>query len=196
MKTGLVDLKPIYEVVKAHSRFYDSRIRPSRNPDAFRLAVKTALEQVPEVQGIYLWGTYGRSRYWRSIYLGLAGFGKTACLHDRLLKELMAGKCFLWRVCRSMEHIRDARDNGQKGRMRALRMEGATHIIWVTTPWLGNDQLHDVESDLVEALNPTANKARPAPKSHVQKDATRIYNALRKVIHAHRDSACPVSLKK
>jgi hypothetical protein len=38
---------------------------------------------------------------------------------------------------------------------KAIRLAPATHIVWVPTN-LGNAEIRIVESDLIEALNPTA----------------------------------------
>ena len=194
MKAGLVDLKRIYEVVRAKPTCYDSSERPK--VFGYRKQAEQVVAQVPEVKGVYLWGKYDRRCYWSSIYFGLAGLGKTKYrLKSRLLEELMDEKSCFWRICRSEKHIIKAREDGQKARTRAVRKAGATHIIWVATPNLRKRQVRELEADLIEALNPAANIVHATPPSHIQKDAIAIYNAFRKVIHAHRDCACPVYLK-
>jgi hypothetical protein len=193
MAAGIVCLTPVYKLVRACPDGYDFGDRP-RIP-IFRQTALEILAPVPERQGVYLWGKYDHRRYWRSIYFGLAGFGKTACLHARLLEEIMDERSCFWRVCRSADHLVRAREDGQNARKRAIRKEGATHIIWVATPSLENRQVRKVEADLIEALNPTANLLRPKPPADVQRQAGLIYAAFRKKIHAHRDDACPVRLK-
>jgi hypothetical protein len=194
MKAGLVDLKPIYQVVRANPTCYDFSERPKI--PRYRKQAEQVVAQVPDLKGVYLWGKYDRRCYWSSIYFGLAGLGKTKYrLKSRLLEELMDEKSCFWRICRSKKHIIKARDDGQKARRRAVRKRGATHIIWVATPKLRKRQVREVEADLIEALNPVANVVRATPPSHIQKDATAIYNAFRKVIHTHRGDACPVYVK-
>ena len=43
-----------------------------------------------------------------------------------------------------------------------------------------------IESDLIEALNPTANRSRPAPPSHLQAGTIGIFESLRSSIHSGR----------
>lgn len=194
MKTGMVFLQDLYGAVKENSTQYDS---PERARIAgYRKQAESAVAEVPEAPGVYLWGTYDRRGYWRSIYLGLAGLsGKSYCLHSRILEELMDEHSCFWRVCRTKQHILNARENGRSARQRAMLKEGATHIIWVTTPRLDRQEVRDVESELIEALNPTANLSRPAPRAYIRKQATLIYNAIREVIHRYRATASPVALK-
>lgn len=162
----------------------------------YRKQAKSAVVGVPEVPGVYLWGSYDHRGYWQSIYLRLAGLGgKSYCLRSRLIEELMDEHSCFWRVCRTRQHIRDARESGRGARTRAMLKEGATHIIWVTTPRLGRSEVRDVESELIEAFNPAANLSRPAPPSYIRKQATVIYNAFRDIIHQYRQTAWPVVLK-
>ena len=44
-----------------------------------KIVVNTT-QTISELQGFYIWGKYESSRLWRTIYLGKAGFGKTASL--------------------------------------------------------------------------------------------------------------------
>ncbi len=190
----MVCLRDLYSVVRANPTWYDSAEK-IRIPE-YRENAKSVVAEVPEHPGVYLWGRYDRRGYWQSIYLGLAGLGgESYCLQSRLLEELIYERSCLWRICRSQKHILNVRENGRSARARAIRKEGSTHIIWVTTPKLQERQVRDVESELIEAFNPIANVTRPAPPPYIQKDAALIYNAFRKVIHSNRHTACPVVLK-
>src|ERR1022692_1343494 len=194
MKAGLVDLKPIYQVVRVNPKCYDFNERPK--VPGYRKQAEQVVAQVPPVKGVYLWGRYDRHRYWSSIYFGLAGLGETKySLKSRLLEELTDEKSCFWRILRREKHIINAREDGRQARTRAVRKAGATHIIWVATPKLRKRQVREVEADLIEALNPRANVVHPIPPSYVQEDAAAIYNAFRKVIHTHRGHACPVYLE-
>ena len=194
MKKGMVFLQELYGVVKENPTLYDSPER-IRIPH-YRKQAKSAVADVPELPGVYLWGSYDRRGYWQSVYFGLAGLGgESYCLQSRLLEELMDERSCFWRICRTKQHILDARENGRSARKRAMLKEGATHIIWVTIPKLDRQEVRDVESELIEAFNPTANLSRPAPPSYIRKQATVIYDAFRDVIHQYRQTAWPVVLK-
>ncbi len=63
---------------------------------------------------------------------------------------------------------------------------GSTHIMWVATPLLNNRQVHLVESDLIEALNPESNVARRTPPASLQAKTESIFRSFRSLIYAHR----------
>lgn len=141
-----------------------------------------------------MWGCYDRKKYWHSIYLGKAGFGKTAHLRARISAELRDERWFIWRHVLSEEGILKMSDQIFSGRYhkeceRAMRKAGATHIIWVPAPRIENEEITRVEADLIEALNPKANIIRPTPPHNVQEEATQIFGAFRRTIHAARKTA-------
>jgi len=70
---------------------------------------------------------------------------------------------------------------------RALKKAGANHIVWVADPDLENSAVQNVESDLIETLNPRANVSRPVPPVALQKHTKEIIGAFRSLIHAHRN---------
>ena len=69
---------------------------------------------------------------------------------------------------------------------RALGKTGSTHIAWVANRDLENAEVQDIESDLIETLNPRANISHPVPGVILQKHTKEIIAAFRSLIHEHR----------
>ncbi len=174
---------------------WNSRFREGQRPPARNTPVSFPHSQARSIRaGFYLWGCYDRKKYWHSIYLGKAGFGKTAHLRARISAELRDERWFIWRHVLSEEGILKMSDQIFSGRYhkeceRAMRKAGATHIIWVPAPRIENEEITRVEADLIEALNPKANIIRPTPPHNVQEEATQIFGAFRRTIHAARKTA-------
>ena len=187
-KSGVIRLGALYDYAHENSECY----LPPRSPDAkSRLRVyanhcRALTNQIPEKRGVYLWGRYDKKGLWMNIYLGFAGEGKTACLRARINEELRDEKSCVWADVIDERKIKAIGGKGHKARLRALRKAGATHIVWVATPGLENKDVHDVESDLIEALNPTANLSRPSPPYHLQMNSGKIFRMLRRIIHHNR----------
>lgn len=155
---------------------------------------KQVCTSIPAVQGFYLWGYYDKNGLWRNVYLGKAGFGKTANLRARILHELKTERVFVWRQRMSDSEL-ETRLERIRGHMwllynkhfiRSLKKRGTTHIAWVADGNLSNDQVGEVESDLIETLNPVANVMRPIPPKHLQEHTEGIIADLRDQIHRSR----------
>ena len=69
---------------------------------------------------------------------------------------------------------------------RALKKTGATHIAWAADPDLQNAEVQDIESDLIETLNPRANVSHPVPPVNLQKHTQKIIGEFRSLIHKNR----------
>jgi hypothetical protein len=186
--SGSVCLTLLHEFAKEHPDCY----RYPRKPERRRVLREYSelcgniIKKVPIERGVYLWVCYEKNRLWKNIYLGLAGYGKTTSLRARISEELRDEKSFAWAGVLGEEEIRAIPDNGRKHRERAMLKQGATHIFWVTTPDLPIQAVHDLESDLIEALNPMANIKRPAPPHTVNNRTSRVFHRLRKLIHEER----------
>jgi hypothetical protein len=70
---------------------------------------------------------------------------------------------------------------------RALRKAGSTHIFWVATPYLSEKNIKLVEKDLIEAMNPTGNRARNKPLPTLQQQAGEIFETFRVMIHHEKN---------
>jgi hypothetical protein len=203
MMHGSISLKDLYIFTEKHAGDEDA-LRIERTPlgrEYCRLVEKST-SSVPDAQGFYLWGRYDRKKYWASIYLGKAGFSTQKSLRKRISEELKDDRCAVWRsrftvpelhtVCDRI-HGTEAHKNFWE---RAMKKEGTTHLIWVATPAIANENLTRVEADLIEALNPTANIMRPLPADDVQENATSIFQQFRLAIHEARSSAFRLEVKR
>jgi len=63
---------------------------------------------------------------------------------------------------------------------------GATHIIWVTDPQFSNRDVQNIESDLIELLDPSANKKRPVPPTSLQQQTHTVVGHFRRLVHNER----------
>lgn len=168
-----------------------------------KLAVD-AVKDVPDERGFYLWGTYERTGLWRNIYLGKAGFGKTANLRARILEELRDERCLFWSGVLGRDRILTIGAQSypimwtkyRRHWERSLRkspdqLPPPRFVIWVSSPELTNAFVVTVEADLIETLNPVANSQRPAPKAVLQVNTLVILEALRREIHKARPALSP-----
>jgi hypothetical protein len=211
MQSGMVRLEPIYEFVRQYAQQHpndygayqiNGKIKSGRD---YLEKCDTALLEVPNEQGFYLWGFYNNSKFWINVYLGKAGKGKTAHLRDRLYKELTAERASLWREV----NLNDAKllSIGQKVHPtmwdkykphweRALHKAGSTHIFWVSAPKseLDPQNIEAVENDLIEAMNPTGNRQRRMPSATLQQDAGKIFGAFRAMIHLEQNRKTQLEL--
>jgi hypothetical protein len=78
---------------------------------------------------------------------------------------------------------------------RAIRKAGATHIVWVSALDITDAEVREVESDLIETLNPTANLSRPVPPSRLQARTKEVLACIRETIHEHRSDGFQVILR-
>jgi hypothetical protein len=195
LNSGIVSLHPLYDYVKSNP---DPKVLDIRSPvrRRYRSLAASICEQIQPVQGFYLWGRYEPNRLWRNIYLGKAGFGKTAHLRARILEELRDESACIWCSTFSEETLRKA---GERNHPRmwhkyqfhmtlALKKVGATHIVWVAVPGLSNPDVRNIESDLIETFNPLANVSRPVPPVTLQERTKEIIGEFRSLIHGHRDT--------
>jgi len=114
-------------------------------------------------------------RFWVNVYIGKAGLRKTASLQDRLYKELTAERACIWREAFSSKdkllEVGERTHPNMWGKYRkhwerALRKAGSTHIFWVATPDVPEENVEFVENDLIEAMNPTGNSRRRTHPGH------------------------------
>ena len=162
---------------------------------------KKAVELTSSIEashGFYIWGKYEKNKLWRTIYLGKAGYGKTTSLKARITEELKDERAFLWHGLHSKlnetellkvaeNHYPNMWHKYESHFKRAIRKNGATHIIWAVTPKLTNSEVVKIEADLIETLNPIANVQRPSPTSDLQGKTIEIIKILKSQIHAHRN---------
>jgi len=154
--------------------------------------VTQAAQAADRSQGFYLWGAYNHRGFWTNIYLGQAGFGKTAHLQERIRKELSSERCALWRLVLGEKELMGVRAQHHGSRfvrnwLRSFQKAGATYIIWVADPELSNRDVQNIESDLIELLNPSANFKRPVPPTSLQQHTHMVVGHFRRLIHSERE---------
>jgi len=194
LNSGLITLRPLYDFLGSNP---DPRglLRGSPVHRRYGLIAKSICMNIAPVQGFYLWGRYEANGLWRNIYLGKAGFGKTAHLRARILEELKDERACLWRAFVSEETLKKAGMQNhpmmwhkyQYHMTRSLKKTGTTHIAWVADPDSPNSAVKNIESDLIETLNPRANISRPVPPVTLQKHTKEIIAEFRSLIHRHRN---------
>lgn len=195
MDAGIISLRPLYQFVKRNPgpEALNGRSGPGRE---FAALVAETTQPIAASQGFYLWGFYDNRGLWHNRYLGKAGFGKTAHLRSRISEELRDERCCLWHSVMSEAQLFEAGQqhyptmwHRYEGHWRrALRKADATHIVWVADPDLSNSQVGTIESDLIETLNPTANRNRPVPPIALQAHTHKIIGCLRQAIHGARET--------
>jgi hypothetical protein len=200
LSSGIVSLQRLYDYVKSNP---DPKGLELRSPvrRRYRSLAADICRQIEPVQGFYLWGRYESNRLWRNVYLGKAGFGKTAHLRARILEELKDESACIWCESFSEETLRKAGKRNhprmwhkyQFHMTRALKKAGITHIVWVGVPGLPNPDVQNIESDLIETFNPRANVSRPVPPVTLQERTKEIIGEFRSLIHGHRDERIAVA---
>ncbi len=202
MSQGIISLIGLYDFARECSGDATALAGNSTNGRHYARLCSDLVQLIDECQGFYLWGRYDKQKLWTNIYLGKAGFGRTAHLKNRILEELKDERVCLLRVAYSRDKLLEIRSRQHPGMWhsyekhfkRALLKAGTTHITWVPTGHLSNDDVERIEADLIEAMNPTANIRRPAPPATLQEDTRDIFQRFRSCIHEGRSSKFEVKL--
>lgn len=191
MESGMLDIQALYEFAKNDPSGKALKRITSKGREYGDLVTQVT-KSITQKKGVYLWGKYKPNKLWENIYIGQSGDGKNARLRWRIGDEELKkwnplfwfpilGKTNLIEECK--RHYPNAGPYWEK----ALLKVGATHIIWVTTPAdLTNKDVEKVESDLIEAMNPTGNKKRPKPQNKWQQITMEIIGEFRRHIHENR----------
>jgi hypothetical protein len=194
---SFISLRCLYAFAKHHQREYEEALNPKEDlgKQYYELCNRLT-KNIPEVQGIYVWGRFDGRRYWDSIYLGKAGLGKSKeLLRARITEELKDERCFVWRYILSKNDLFGAGPKVHRGGQekwdryihkaweRSVKKERTTHIIFAQTRVRDNDSVRKVEAELIEALKPEVNVLRPVPPKQVIKEAARIFSHFRQTIH-------------
>ena len=127
------------------------RLKSSAYGKEYSRRCKAIAGNVDEVAASYVRGRYDRKRYWRSIYLGKAGYKEDKKnLRKRILEELKDERAFVWRyiydeteVLAICERIHDGRYTWERPPLKA----GTTEIIWIPAPKLSDPEILMVEAD-------------------------------------------------
>jgi hypothetical protein len=196
--SGLVSLRDLYTFTR---KYFDNeealRLERTELGSQYAKIVDGIVSPILDTEGFYLWGGYNEKGLWANIYFGMAGYGETKSLKKRIREELMDERCAIWRLVHTHDDLMAIRDRIHNGKYaaswkRAMRKAGASHVAWVSAPNTPNESVRNIESDLIEALNPRANLKRPAPPDHLQEKAAEIFTTFRTVIHKHRHEGFPI----
>ncbi len=194
MESGTIFLGKLYDFVKKDPDG-KSLLGTSRLGHEYATLASAITSTVPNERGFYLWGKYDPNGLWRNIYLGKAMLGKTAHLRARILEELKDERMCLWRHVMTERQLLDktmenygGRYNGRgnKSFKRSIYKAETSHIIWVAVEDLGESQVRNIESDLIETLNPVANIVRPSPPAELQELTVEVIKHFRRQIHSRR----------
>jgi len=193
MKSGLLSLVELYKFVD-NDPHANSLHGNSKEGRAFGKLAQDITSVIDNEHGFYLWGKYEDNGLWRNIYLGKAGYGKTACLRARILEELKDERILFWYNENNCDYLYSRGKEFYPNMWhkysiewdRSARKAGTSHILWITTPELDNKEVISVEADLIETLNPIANRQRPAPTSALQTNTVNVIRQLKYLIHENR----------
>lgn len=162
LTSGVVRLAPIYRHI-AGSDDCDDTLWNLRGESGrlFSRLCQNAASAVTAESGFYLWGWYERNKSWKNIYVGKSGRTPGYSLQKRIREELNDERRFLERVHFNKAELLSWYEQDGRPNPRELEKAGCTHIMWVAISTLDAGQLLGIEADLIEAMNPAANRSRP-----------------------------------
>ena len=198
LNSGIIELKELYNFVldDTNNQAIEGRSRKGRE---FGKKVKLLTENISDNGGFYIWGSYSKKGLWNNIYIGKAGFNKTTGLKARIKEELKDERQFLWKIKLSEQEIKEKcsllyPEMAYKYKVeweRHFRKFNSTHIIWVSINESDKDEFEKdiltIESDLIETMNPIANRSRPKPYGELQSTTIDIIREIKRHIHENRN---------
>jgi hypothetical protein len=197
MNSGIIELDELYEFAKGDIKRLGLKAKSSEGIKFGKQATIACKDIIIE-RGFYIWGKYEKKNaLWRTIYLGKAEKKKTASLSNRIRKELSTERLIFW--CNPKTEIGEKEEDTIVDEMRthynqdysknwrvAYKKKGTSHIIWVATPEIKNKMIPDVEADLIETMNPSANIKRPKPDSELLGETIAVIREMKHLIHRYR----------
>ncbi|WP_444942963.1 ADP-ribosylglycohydrolase family protein [Microbulbifer sp. ZKSA006] len=198
-KSGRLKLKSLYEYASQYSGEYPAN---GSDPIAkeYTDKVRELLAQVPDCSGVYLWGCYDEKGRWSTIYIGKTDSTKKAGLQTRLREELCTENIFIWRpgfsndqelLDYALQHYANPGPKSAAHYKRALKKSGTTHIYWAETAQ--GQSAEEVESWLVELMNPSANQRKLLPNALYRQGALSVLEAFSQHISEQRPAIGPSS---
>lgn len=197
LKSGVIELKKLYDFAlnDSNNEAIEGRSKLGRE---FGKCVKYLTESISENGGFYIWGSYTNKGLWNNIYIGKAGFNKTTGLKARIKEELKDERQFFWKIKLSEIEIKEKCSKlypqmAHKYTVewdRHFRKFNSTHIIWVAINESSKEEFEKdiltIESDLIETMNPIANRNRPKPYGELQMTTIDIIKEIKHHIHENR----------
>jgi hypothetical protein len=197
LNSAVIELKELYDFVK-EDKNNEAIKGDSKLGREFGKRVKSLTNSISENGGFYIWGSYTNKGLWNNIYLGKAGFGKTTGLQSRIKEELKDERPFFWKIKLTENQIKDKcpelypkmAEKYTAEWDRSFRKFNSTHIIWVAINESSKVEFEKdiltIESDLIETMNPIANRSRPKPYGELQNTTIEIIRAIKLRIHENR----------
>jgi hypothetical protein len=179
---NMISLEKIYSFVQQHKMDGEALDLTKPLGSEYCRVCDDVTSQIDEVQGFYIWGCYDTKNYWRSVYLGKAGYvEEKSSLKKRIRGELTDERACFWRAVFTAVQLHEIRERIHRGKYkkewdRAMWKAGTTHIAWVPTPSITNLDIKHVEADLIEVFEPTVNRQRPTPRK------TKVFQQFLKII--------------
>lgn len=193
MNTNIISLKPLYDFVNdKDEEGRGLRTDTSQGKEYMDIARELIQKSdIPEVNGIYLFGKYDGSKIWKNIYLGESEAGKRQSLKIRIEDHLRRSKMIFWRTVMTKEQVLKELQTFRNGKYENnhkidIRKTGSTHIVWAALPDTEVD-IMEVERDLIEIMNPPANIQEYKPKGVAQDFTLKVVSSIRSTIHRNRD---------
>jgi hypothetical protein len=192
VRSDVICLKELYDFAWNDDRLGKALLQNSPTGRKYGKLVRAIVKSVSLRQGVYMWGRYDEHRRWINLYIGRSGKGK-ANLQGRLMKELIEDRNIFWEPIftkrQLQEHCRrnyPGRENYVKKWDRALNRSRATHIIWVEIGKALPKDIADIESELIEILNPRGNTQLPKPPQKADNLTIKVIECFRKEINRVR----------
>ncbi|NIM18747.1 MAG: hypothetical protein GTO51_00620 [Candidatus Latescibacteria bacterium] len=192
LKSDSICLKKLYDFAWNDDRTGEALLQNSPTGRQYGKLARSVAEPVSLYQGIYMWGRYDEQRRWINLYIGRSGKGKSH-LQGRIVQELIDDRNIFWEPIftkrQLQEHCRrnyPGREDYVKNWDRALNRSRATHIVWVETGTALPKDIADIESELIEILNPRGNTQLPKPPKEAHDLTIEVIECFRKEINRRR----------
>lgn len=197
INSGIIELNNLYAFAEA-DRGGNGLHANSKTGRKFGKECSDLVHKVSEHGGFYIWGMYDSNCSWKNIYIGKAGFKKSTSLKARILEELKDERQFFWRTVLSenslLEKCEEYYPEMKKVYInhwqRSLQKFNSTHVIWVAIDKENTSHVENlilqIESDLIETMNPTANIKRPKPIDTFIPNTIEVVNYIKQHIRDNR----------
>jgi hypothetical protein len=191
LNSGSFALNPLYDFAW-EDRLGEALLQKSKKGRQFGRVVRDTVSNVPAVRGVYMWGRYGEQGRWINLYIGRSGAGK-AHLHYRLTKELTGDRCVFWEPIFTKRQLQEfcrrnypGHEDYVKSWNRALHRSRASRIVWVEIRDVPAQELGEIESELIEILNPSGNVQLPKPPKSKHDLTMRVIKQFRHEVFENR----------
>ncbi|MFK8008008.1 MAG: hypothetical protein AB8H03_16745 [Saprospiraceae bacterium] len=198
LESEVIELKKLYDFVLKDKKNEALEGRSKQGKEYGKL-VKELTNPISENGGFYIWGSYTKKGLWNNIYIGKAGFSETTGLRARIKEELKDERSFIWLSKMNKKNILKLgaikypamwEKKYKTNTERAFRKFNSTHIIWIAIKRSDKEEMEKdilkIESDLIETMNPIANRNRPKPYGDLQKITIEIIKRMKHHIHEKR----------